>query len=66
MLWLATVAAVAGWTAAGVWMALWWRQRRHVRIALAGGEPGGGAAAADGADKAGGDGDRRGADGGER
>lgn len=33
MLWLATVAAVAGWTAAGVWMALWLRQRRHVRIA---------------------------------
>lgn len=33
MLWLATMAAVAGWTAAGVWMALWWRQRRHVRIA---------------------------------
>ena len=33
MLWLATMAAVAGWTAAGMWMALWWRQRRHVRIA---------------------------------
>lgn len=32
MLWMA-LAMAAGWTMAAIWAGLWWRQRRHVRIA---------------------------------